>query len=197
MAKIVLVGKSSAGKTTVANILTEDFRYEKSVSVTTRPMREGEVNGVDYIFVTPEDFKKMEEEGDFIETAVYGTSGWTYGTLKTEVVDGKDVVYILNPKGLELFKQNKIDFISFYVAVDDRSRLIRQMQRGDDIDEIIRRHLADKEDFKGIEDKVDFVVNNDTEAIECVDEILYDIVRKNHNDVTIEDYNSLLGYHEK
>ena len=56
MGYIVIVGKSASGKSTIANVLSEDFKYKKAISATTRPIRAGEVDGEDYYFITDDKF---------------------------------------------------------------------------------------------------------------------------------------------
>ena len=74
MGNIVIVGKSASGKSTVANALSDDFKYTKAVTATTRPMRDGEVDGVDYYFLTNEQFNKKLKNGEFLEWAEYRLS---------------------------------------------------------------------------------------------------------------------------
>ena len=77
---LVISGPSGSGKSTICRELLKDDRVEFSVSVTTRPIREGEVDGRDYIFMSTDDFRKRSESGEFIEFAeVHGNM---YGTLR-------------------------------------------------------------------------------------------------------------------
>jgi guanylate kinase len=81
---LVLSSPSGGGKTSIAKNLLQgrdDLGY--SVSVTTRPMREGEREGVDYHFVPHEEFVRRREAGEFLESATYG--GHLYGTLRAEI----------------------------------------------------------------------------------------------------------------
>ena len=170
----VIVGKSGSGKTEICKILTEQFKYEKIVTYTTRPIRNGEINGIDYNFVSLEEFQKMLEEGKFAEYFVAG-NGWHYGTAK-EDFSGDDKIIILTPSGLEKIKENGINIKSFYVKVDDDKRYVRQILRGDDIKEIARRSETDKIDFDGIEAKVDYIVENNTDNIwDCVRSVMLQI----------------------
>lgn len=169
--KIVILGKSGSGKTTVVDIITENFRYDKVVTNTSRPMREGEVEGVDYNFLTDEEFDTLIEQGEFVEYFIAG-NGWKYGTSK-ESLEKDDIFIILTPSGLDKLKEGKYDIVSIYVDVDDKTRYIRQLERGDDIKEVCRRSITDENDFKNIEDKVDFIVHNDTNDVwNCVNEVL-------------------------
>ena len=173
----VVLGKSGSGKTELVKILTEQFKYEKIVTYTTRPIRDGEVDGVDYNFISLEQFKDMLDKDEFVEYFVAG-NGWHYGTKKDSFNDD-DMVIILTPSGLQALKDNEIDIVSFYIDVDDKERYIRQILRGDNINEIARRSNTDEEDFKGIESKVSYVIENNTNNIwDCVISTLSKISEK-------------------
>lgn len=174
MGYIVIVGKSASGKSTIANVLSEDFKYKKAISATTRPIRAGEVDGEDYYFITDEKFTEMIKNGEFIEWAEY--RGWRYGTPKSELDKGENTIFVLNPQGLKAFKSLGIDCISFYIETESGLRIIRQLDRGDDKKEIERRYFTDEKDFRDIRKCVDYVINNDTDIDECVDEMLFDIM---------------------
>jgi guanylate kinase len=191
MGNIVIVGKSASGKSTVANALSDDFKYTKAVTATTRPMRDGEVDGVDYYFLTNEQFNKKLKNGEFLEWAEY--RGWRYGTPKSEIDKSNNMVFVLNPNGLKSFKELEIPHVSFYLNVESGLRILRQLDRGDDKQEIERRYFADEKDFRGIEKEVNFVVNNDTDLDECIDEILFDILYY-ENPQSLEDFLNKLEY---
>lgn len=171
MPNIILLGKSAVGKSTMENLLCENLRYTKSVSCTTRPKREGEVNGKDYYFISEDEFNLHEKSGDFLETAEY--RGWKYGTLKNELNKDKNMVFVLNPEGFRQFEENNIEAISFMIHVEPTERMIRQLLRGDDPAEVVRRFTTDNRDFVGV--TTDYEVSNDTDRYECLLEILEDI----------------------
>lgn len=155
---IVLCGESASGKSSIEKYLAENYGYEKIVSYTTREPRNGEVDGIDYHFVTVKKFLELKMNGFFAETAIY--NGWHYGTAREDCTDNK--IAVLNPHGLrQVRKLDDINVISFYINVPRRDRLIKILQRGDDIEEAYRRSLSDVGQFDGIEDEVDFVINNE------------------------------------
>lgn len=154
---IVLVGESASGKSSVEKYLVENYGYSKIVSYTTRQPRDGEVDGIDYHFITKSQFNRLKEQGFFAETAAY--NGWYYGTAKRDCTNDK--IAVLTPHGLRQIKNLKdIRVLSFYISVPRRDRLIKILQRGDDIEEAYRRSLSDVGQFDGIADEVDFVINN-------------------------------------
>lgn len=180
---IILVGESASGKSTIEKILNKDFGYKKIVSYTTRQPREGETNGIDYYFVDDENFNTLKEAGFFAETATY--NGWSYGTPIDKCVD--NAILVATPHGLRQLRKNKnLNITSFYVSVPRRDRLIKILQRGDNIDEAYRRSLSDVGQYDGIEDEVDFVIDNEG-YIDSPDKIvrkIYGII-KDINDGTI------------
>lgn len=154
---IVLVGESASGKSSIEKYLVDNYGYNKIVSYTTRQPREGEINGIDYHFINVEQFRRLKEQNFFAETAIY--NGWYYGVAKKDCTDDK--VAVLTPHGLrQVSKIKDINVISFYINVSRRDRLIKILQRGDDIEESYRRNLSDVGMFDGICDEVDYVINN-------------------------------------
>lgn len=155
---IVLVGESASGKSSIEKCLVNNYGYKKIVSYTTRDPRQNEVDGVDYHFIDVEQFKMLEEQGFFAERATY--NNWYYGVAKEDCTDDK--VAVLTPHGLrQVSKIDGINAMSFYINVPRRDRLIKLLQRGDSIEEAYRRSLSDVGQFDGIEDEVDFVVDNE------------------------------------
>ena len=154
---IIIIGESGSGKSTVANHITSiDKEYSNAIPYTTRPMRDGEKNGIDYIFISEEEFKDLSDDYFFITQSTY--NGWKYGIAKDDCTDGK--VIVTTPHGFRIIKQF-INNISFYINVDRRSRLMKLLRRGDDIEEVYRRNLSDVGMFDGVNEEVDVVINND------------------------------------
>lgn len=168
----VIVGESASGKTTlVKNLIKNNPEFSKVVTCTTRPKRDHETDGIDYLFMTEKAFRILAERDTFAEFSVY--RGWYYGVEKS--MCGKDnSVAILTPAGLRALKADGYDITSIYLSVDRKSRLIRQILRGDDIDEAYRRNLSDCGQFDGIEREVDYVIDNyefhmnEKETLQCL-----------------------------
>ena len=157
---IVLVGPSASGKSSVAKYIADHSDYKQIVTYTTRPMRDGEVDGVDYHFVSLSDFESMKNKNFFLEVAEY--NNWWYGSAKIDYTPDK--IAVLTPKGLRKLKLEspKIGlFSSFLIFTKRRNRLIKMLERGDDIEEAYRRNISDVGMFDGVEDEVDCVIHND------------------------------------
>lgn len=154
---IILVGESASGKSSIEKFMVENYGFKKIVSYTTRNPRAGEVDGVDYHYITTEKFLELKAAGFFAETAQY--NGWYYGTAKEDCTDDK--VAVLTPHGMRQIKKiDGIHTVCFYINVPRRDRLIKILQRGDNIEEAYRRNLSDVGQFDGIADEVDYVIEN-------------------------------------
>lgn len=184
---IVLVGESASGKSTVESILCKNYGYKKIVSYTTRQPREGEQDGVDYHFIDRSQFRRLKLQDFFAETAEY--NGWFYGTAKKDCTDDK--VAVLTPHGMRQMKKiNGINVTSFYIKVPRRDRLIKILERKDNIEEAYRRNVSDVGQFDGIEDEVSHVIENPgyetrPEFIAKTVDFLYNQRKVNKNKLTI------------
>ncbi len=152
---LVVSGPSGAGKSTVCRpVVQEDPNLHFSISCTTRPMRTGETDGVDYHFVGREEFERRVAAGDFLEHAeVHGNF---YGTLKQEVQQylqqGQDVLLDIDVQGARLIRQNvagtDLADSCVYIFMGPPSRAILEKRlrgRGTDADEVIARRLRNAE----------------------------------------------------
>lgn len=156
---IILLGESASGKSTIEKALVKNYGYQKIISYTTRKPRPTEIDGIDYHFITDEQFKELEAENFFAEVGEY--RGWYYGSSILDCMkDG--MVAVLTPHGLRQMKKIKgLDIVSFYINVPRRDRMIKILQRGDNIEECIRRSQSDVGMFDGIKDEVDFTLFNE------------------------------------
>ena len=154
-----VIGKSSSGKDTVYKKLKEQYKeFRLIVPYTTRPIREGEKDGVEYYFVDPEQFRAMKEDGKVIESRSYNTKCgiWTYFTADDGQIDLSAADYLLigtlvSYQALrEYFGEEAI--VPVYLEVEDGLRLARALERERRQEkpkyaEMCRRFLADEEDF--------------------------------------------------
>lgn len=174
---IVILGASASGKSTIESRLVEKYGYKKTVSYTTRALRPGEINGINYYFISEDKFLNMKNNGAFAESATY--NGWHYGTAKNDCADDK--VTVVTPHGLRQFKKiDTLNINSFFINMPRKERLIKSLKRGDGsdfaINETLRRDPTDIGQYDGIEDEVDFVIRNDGKS-KTIDEICEEIIR--------------------
>lgn len=146
---IALIGEAGSGKDTIMrNVLKVRPGLHEIVSCTTRPMREGEKEGVNYFYLTKEAFAEKVINGEMFEATSF--NGWFYGTAKQSMDETVVNIGVFNPEGIEaLLESNEVDVTVYYVRATDKNRLLRQLNRENnpDVDEIIRRFKADREDF--------------------------------------------------
>ena len=160
---IILIGASASGKTVTALDLQKRYGFQKAITTTTRPMREGEIDGVHYFFISMEEFQKRLKENKFVESSLY--NGNYYGCGIDQVSDNK--VVVLDPNGLHSFKalKNK-NIVSFLLICDEEKRRARMNERGDQKEKIVERINNDKEDFSMEKiGKVDYIINTENKSI--------------------------------
>lgn len=175
----VISAPSGVGKSTLIKHLTKaDPSLLFSTSVTTRPKRPGELNGVDYYFKTKDEFYQLIQAGAFLEYAeVYGN---LYGTLKSEVLDkieaGSDIIMDIDLQGSALIKdQLPEDTITLYILPPSISELERRIKtRNKDSEDSIRYRIAKSVNELRWCHRYNYLVVNDTlaEAVLHIQEII-------------------------
>jgi len=171
---IVLAGASASGKTEVAKLLNKKYGISKIVTTTTREKRKGEVDGVDYFFVSKEQFEKMIQENKFVEYTLY--NGQLYGSTKDQIANDKCVV--IDPAGLRAYiNLNNKNIVTFYLEADEKTRHKRMVARGDDPSKIESRIANDRIAFKKENiATVDFIIDsNEDSSVEKVTDEIYKI----------------------
>lgn len=162
---IVVSGPSGAGKSTViARLMREDPDIVFSVSATTRPPREGEIDGKSYFFVTREKFQSMVENGELLEHAEY--VGNCYGTPKAPVLAslkaGKSVLFDIEVQGAAQIKAQCPEAILIFVVPSDFSQIEKRLRaRGTDSEEKIQGRLMQARRECERATNYDYVVLND------------------------------------
>jgi len=143
---LVVAAPSGAGKTSVLRaLLAQDDRLVFSVSHTTRPPRASEREGVDYHFVSPEEFERLVEKGAFVEWAEY--AGNRYGTtresLERELARGLDVVLEVEVQGAAQLRARRSDAVLVFLLPPSLEALEARLRgRGTDAEDVIRRRLG-------------------------------------------------------
>ncbi|MCF0259570.1 MAG: guanylate kinase [Erysipelotrichaceae bacterium] len=176
----VISGPSGVGKGTVCRHLDLDALNMKfSVSMTTRKPREGEVEGVNYFFVTPDEFQKTIAADGFIEYASF--SDHFYGTpaaaMEKWLSEGKNVLLEIETKGALQVMKKCPDACSIFILPPSREELENRLRgRGTDDEDSIRKRLARSIDEMELKDRYKYnVVNAD---IDRTTEEISEIIRK-------------------
>ncbi len=176
---IVVSGPSGVGKDTICNeIVNRNEKVWMSVSTTTREPRVGEIEGINYFYVSKEQFEKQIEDGDFLEYAVVH-SGNYYGTLKNTIIekldDGYDVILNIDIQGAINIGKETDDAIFIFIMPPTmeilKQRLIdRATETEDKVLERFKTAYKEINEFK----KYNYVVVNDKleDAVKKVDSIL-------------------------
>ncbi|MEZ5078313.1 MAG: guanylate kinase [Solirubrobacterales bacterium] len=179
MAKVfVITGPSGVGKgTLIKKLLQRVPDLELSVSATTRAPREGEVDGRDYHFLTPDQFDERVEAEDFLEFATY--SGNLYGTLRREVerrlAEGQSVVLEIEVQGARQVRAAMRESVQVFIAPPDPAVLRQRLEgRGTDADHAIDARLEVASQEMAAQDEFAYrVVNDDLErAADELEEIV-------------------------
>ena len=172
---LILSSPSGAGKTTISRMLLErDGDIALSVSVTTRPMRPGEVDGRDYFFVDQARFDQMVEEELFLEWAT--VFGHSYGTPKSQVKaglkEGRDFLFDIDWQGTQqLYQKLEVDVVRVFLLPPSIAELRRRLTgRGTDSPEVIAARMERARAEISHWDGYDYVVVND-DVETCFDKV--------------------------
>lgn len=195
---LVICGKSATGKTTLKQYLVENYGYDPVITCTTREQRIGEVNGEDYDFVCLDEFNKMIDNEELIEYNFF-VKGW-YGTKKENINLNTNQIIILEPNGIkELLKYYDYDprIIVFELYLCNEERYIRQIQRGDDINEIALRKEREFATFQKqfTDNYVDYIVDVNNKTVnQLCDDLLVKVFEKKKQCLLINSESDLEEY---
>ena len=171
---IVLSSPSGAGKTSISKkLLLKDNSISLSISCTTRPMRKGESNKKDYIFLKEDHFNKLIINNEFIEHA--DVFGYKYGTLKKNINKlfdkKKDVLFDIDWQGYQQLKQSGLDVVGIFILPPSKKELIKRLKnRGRDTKEEMKKRMNLVQDEISHFPEYDYVVINKDINL-CVNQI--------------------------
>ncbi len=182
---VILSGPSGVGKNTVVERLlaASGGLVERSVTATTRPPRPGEKDGIDYYFLSPEEFDRRRAEGAFLECfQVFGTGHW-YGTLASDVArrlkKGVWVLLAIDVQGARALVRQFPEAVTIFLLPPSEEELQRRLrQRGTETEESIQNRLARAKEELALASQYRYqVVNDDPDR--AAQEILQ--ILKNHS----------------
>ena len=166
MKKIILIaGKACAGKDTLVKAIMKEMNLPMALSFTTRPMRIGEKQGVEYDFIDEQAFRDLHRNDMLAEFTSYNVANgdtWYYGLTREELEKADYVLAIVNPEGARQIKEiYGCRAHVILITANDKERIYRYLERdrGNNVAECCRRFLADEKDF--VELEYDYLVEND------------------------------------
>jgi guanylate kinase len=151
---IALIGEAGSGKDRLMKevLAVAPGQFNEIISCTTRPPREGEVEGVNYYFMEEEEFNNKILHSKMIEATNF--NGWYYGTSYNALKEDMPNIGVFNPDGIRaLLELPDIDLTVYRIKCSNKTRLLRQLNReqNPNVDEIIRRYTTDSIDFENLE----------------------------------------------
>ena len=161
---IVLSSPSGAGKTSISKkLLLKDNSISLSISCTTRPIRKGESNKKDYLFLKEDHFNKLIVKNEFIEHA--SVFGYKYGTLKKNIEKlfnkKKDVLFDIDWQGYQQLKQSGLEVVGIFILPPNKKELIKRLtNRGRDTKEEMKKRMNLVQDEISHFPEYDYVVIN-------------------------------------
>lgn len=163
---VALFGESASGKDTIQKwLVSNNKNFKGIISCTTRPMRDNEEDGVDYHFLSIDEFEKNIDGKKMLEYTKF--NNWYYGTNIKELKKNKVNVGVFNIAGIHsLLQDSRLEVTPVYVFAPNKTRLLRALNREDNPNcyEICRRFLADTEDFHSVDFKY-LTFHNDEETL--------------------------------
>ncbi|MDA7786472.1 guanylate kinase [Gammaproteobacteria bacterium] len=180
----IISAPSGAGKSTlIRKLLSSNNNFELSVSATTRPPRDGEINGVDYQFISENEFTSLINKNAFIEYAK--VHNHKYGTLKSYIdrkfIEGKSIILDIDVQGFMQIKESNISNTSIFILPPSFKVLKQRLEdRRSDTKEAIDKRMTNARKEIQCCDEYDFIIVND--EIDITMKALKEIIFEKRND---------------
>jgi guanylate kinase len=182
---IVISGPSGVGKDTVIQRMKErQLPFHFVVTATTRPPRPNEVNGVDYIFVSHNEFAEMIEQGELLESAIVYNDykGIPKAQVRQALASGKDVIMRVDVQGAATIRKLCPDALLIFLTIQDEEEIIRRLkERKTETREVLNLRIATaRQELKRLDEFDYVVVNREFQLDETVDIIMAIIQAEHH-----------------
>ena len=175
---LAVVGKSGSAKDTLSRYVMCNYDFRPVVSYTTRPKGAMETDGVEHYFITGECMEYLKRNGDIVAYSKNTETGFEYCATKDSLCssDESNILYIIDPAGIECLKEKGIEFKSIYIDVDEDILIRRLLDRKrESSNKILVRIGSEREVFDSFREKADYVINNNgtiEEFYENIDSIM-------------------------
>lgn len=182
---LVIAGPSGVGKDSVLNeLMRRDADLQFVVTATTRPPRPGEVNGVDYIFVSNDEFADMIENNELIEYAIVYNDfkGIPKKNVRAALSTGKDVVMRLDVQGAETIRNLAPEAVQIFLTVQDEDDMVRRLtaRQTEKTDDLKLRIATARQELKRIK-QFDYLVVNDEGRLDATVDSILAIIKAEHH----------------
>jgi guanylate kinase len=182
---IVISGLPGVGKDSVVKrMLEREPHFHFVVTVNTRPPRPGEIDGIDYIFVSEERYFNMKKQGELLESArVYNEyKGVPKNQVETALSSGKDVVMRLDVQGARRIRQLCPDALLIFITTQDEDEMVRRLEgrRTESAQNLKQRIATAREELNQLEEFDYLVVNRENQLERAVDDVLGIIAAEHH-----------------
>lgn len=179
MTVFLITAPSGAGKTTIAQKIQSYGDWMECISHTSRDMREGEVDGKTYYFVSKKGFQELYDAGHFAERVEY--DGNLYGITKAEIErvtkTGRSVFIIVDNDGYKQVKEIYPDAIGIFIHMTKEECMANMLLRGDSIEKALKRIALYDEEIKN-RGQYDYVVKNVRNKFDQTISIIRGIIRQ-------------------
>jgi guanylate kinase len=180
---IIISGPSGVGKGTIYNVLLKELNAWYSVSMTTRDIREGEVDGVNYYFISKDEFRKRIDEGKLLEYNIYNDN--YYGTPKDKVLEklnnGINVILEIEVEGAMQVKSVFPEAVTIMLTPPDSKTLENRLRgRGTETEESVINRLNKAKIEITYLPRYDYSVINEDGGVEKCAELIYSIMQAEH-----------------
>ncbi len=184
---IVISGPSGVGKDTVLQRMKErNLPFHFVVTATTRPPRATEVDGVDYFFVSRDEFARMIDEDELLEYAIVYTDykGIPKSQVRQALESGKDVIMRIDVQGAETIRKLCPEALLIFLTTQDQEELVARLheRKTESADGLSLRIATARQELKRI-DQFDYVVVNQDEQLDTTVDIIVSIILAEHHKV--------------
>lgn len=181
---VVISGPSGVGKDTIARMLMQTYdRFYFVVTATTRPARAGEVHGVDYLFLSSDEFAQMIEANELLEYAIVYNDykGVPKQQIRDAIASGRDVIMRLDPQGAATIRKLVPNAISIFLTAESEAAMVKRLRerKSETAEGLSLRIATARQEMKRISE-FDYLVTNADERQDETVETIIAIIRAEH-----------------